>query len=534
MSRSSLYSALLSLLQESPELRAAGLILVTQEGSKAGQIAEYDFFHSEGDRRHIAPQISALRDALFTGIETLHENEAANRIRALPLNGPFSTTIGYLWYLPAPSFTTNGHPPYMLEITSIVLSHIESSKKSRFHEVFSKDIRSLDKNTIFQTVANTITKGLFADLVLVWQLNNNILTSINHPDFDVPVSGSTAGAALRNGTITIHDIATHPPDKLFYKNFFKEHGLNAAFFFPIRNLSDKAQPKDLGVCGVFYKRPYGTTDVDKELCQYAIGYYEPLWELTVTNRAQQAMISTLADYRVFLQDAIRCLVDFHDITNIQFGLASSISNAMAFSHNNANAASALQESSREVSKLKKLIDRHSKAMKVARTYAELLINDEIVPIELVNVADLIHEEVDRLEDIAAAARATLQVHCKLRRNVHRIRRTDLERCVRNLVSNAIRSVQDRSTGKGEIVVTAYQRSEKEIALKVRDNGPGIEPGKEELIFEPLYTTQAEKGGKGLGLTIVRTVAKKYGRSVRVSSIWGRYAEFEVSIDTYTS
>ena len=51
-------------------------------------------------------------------------------------------------------------------------------------------------------------------------------------------------------------------------------------------------------------------------------------------------------------------------------------------------------------------------------------------------------------------------------------------------------------------------------IEVSDEGGGVAPGQEELIFERFRKLKAESPGSGLGLAIVRHVARSHGGDVR--------------------
>jgi two-component system, OmpR family, sensor histidine kinase MprB len=82
----------------------------------------------------------------------------------------------------------------------------------------------------------------------------------------------------------------------------------------------------------------------------------------------------------------------------------------------------------------------------------------------------------------------------------------LERAVSNLVDNAAKF--DRSGAPIEIEVCAG-------AVTVLDRGPGIPPGDDEQVFNRFYRAESARSlpGSGLGLSIVREVAERYGGSV---------------------
>jgi signal transduction histidine kinase/DNA-binding response OmpR family regulator len=112
----------------------------------------------------------------------------------------------------------------------------------------------------------------------------------------------------------------------------------------------------------------------------------------------------------------------------------------------------------------------------------------------------------------------------------------LRQVVMNLVANAI-----KFTRAGEVVVRVGldERSEGEARLHftVRDTGMGIEPEKQQLIFEAF--TQAERymtrqhGGAGLGLAISAQLVRLWGGSIWVESVPGSGSTFHVTISCGT-
>ena len=66
-----------------------------------------------------------------------------------------------------------------------------------------------------------------------------------------------------------------------------------------------------------------------------------------------------------------------------------------------------------------------------------------------------------------------------------------------------------------------------LRLDVRDSGPGLEPGEEKTVFESFRRGSAAGGkpGTGLGLNIVRTIARRMGGDVRVRSCPGQGCTF---------
>ena len=109
-------------------------------------------------------------------------------------------------------------------------------------------------------------------------------------------------------------------------------------------------------------------------------------------------------------------------------------------------------------------------------------------------------------------------------------RTDLallRRVLRNFLSNAI-----RYTTSGGILLGA-RRTQTGLRIEVWDTGCGIPPDKTEEIFEEFRRLEPHQGGvergAGLGLAIVRTIAKLLDHEVKVRSWPGHGSVFSIDV-----
>jgi signal transduction histidine kinase len=83
----------------------------------------------------------------------------------------------------------------------------------------------------------------------------------------------------------------------------------------------------------------------------------------------------------------------------------------------------------------------------------------------------------------------------------------LRRLIRNLVENA-----RRYAGDGAIDISVVREGDRAV-LDVRDHGPGVPASERERIFEPFYrlaSTRESGRGSGLGLALVREIARRHG------------------------
>src|SRR4030095_5261196 len=107
----------------------------------------------------------------------------------------------------------------------------------------------------------------------------------------------------------------------------------------------------------------------------------------------------------------------------------------------------------------------------------------------------------------------------------------LESVIVNLAINA----RDAITGKGNVKISIQriQLSPSEaskrglgkggdyVVASVEDNGSGIPEDTIGRVFEPFFSTKRERGGTGLGLSMVRWFAEQSGGTVELRSVVGQ-------------
>lgn len=108
--------------------------------------------------------------------------------------------------------------------------------------------------------------------------------------------------------------------------------------------------------------------------------------------------------------------------------------------------------------------------------------------------------------------------------------TLLASAVRNLISNAL-----EFTKVGQPVRVSASSSDGHCSVVVEDGGPGIPPSERERVFDPFYRGgEARSGheGFGLGLPILRRVARAHGGEAEVSASSLGGARFELRIPAW--
>jgi len=149
----------------------------------------------------------------------------------------------------------------------------------------------------------------------------------------------------------------------------------------------------------------------------------------------------------------------------------------------------------------------------------------------VNLSDLVRDverelrepALERVSDLEVAAEDEVLVagHSTL-----------LASAIRNLLSNAL-----KFTSAGQPVSVRVFNGTGRGTVVVEDAGPGIAEGDRERVFDPFYRSaeaRAAHDGFGLGLPILRRVARAHGGDVLVSSSSLGGARFELFLPSWVS
>ncbi len=107
----------------------------------------------------------------------------------------------------------------------------------------------------------------------------------------------------------------------------------------------------------------------------------------------------------------------------------------------------------------------------------------------------------------------------------------LRRAVVNLVENAVQAAEAAEREAPRVTVRV-EAGDRDLAIRVRDNGSGIDEALVARIFEPLFSTK--NFGVGLGLAIVRQIATQHGGRVTVESTPGEGSIFILCIPKKTA
>lgn len=101
---------------------------------------------------------------------------------------------------------------------------------------------------------------------------------------------------------------------------------------------------------------------------------------------------------------------------------------------------------------------------------------------------------------------------------------ELQQVFLNLLTNAVDAI-----GKDGNILLTSRRVNSEIAISIKDNGPGIPKEHQSRVFEPFFTTKQSGKGTGLGLSVTYTLVRNMGGTIALDSEEGKGTTFTVNL-----
>lgn len=128
--------------------------------------------------------------------------------------------------------------------------------------------------------------------------------------------------------------------------------------------------------------------------------------------------------------------------------------------------------------------------------------------------DIVHETVETLAPEAEGLEVELKLD--LDESIHEIHADAalVKIALLNILRNALQAIPKENIRRGRVVVRTRNLGST-AQVVVEDNGEGVPPELNELIFEPFFSTKPS--GSGLGLAIASQVLKEHGGRIRCES-----------------
>lgn len=91
---------------------------------------------------------------------------------------------------------------------------------------------------------------------------------------------------------------------------------------------------------------------------------------------------------------------------------------------------------------------------------------------------------------------------------------EIHQCLFYVIQNAIDAVESNGIVR---VCSSYNENDKQIIIKIIDNGKGMSPEELRSVMNPFFTTKPVGSGTGLGLTITEKIIVSHNGSINISS-----------------
>lgn len=109
----------------------------------------------------------------------------------------------------------------------------------------------------------------------------------------------------------------------------------------------------------------------------------------------------------------------------------------------------------------------------------------------------------------------------------------------NLILNSIDAIVEKNATERKIdiniILEDRQRGPgKNLVIRMRDTGIGIEQENFELVFEPFFTTKEPGKGTGLGLAVANRIIRSFNGTIDVAGEEGEGAEFVLTFPAYVT
>jgi signal transduction histidine kinase len=178
--------------------------------------------------------------------------------------------------------------------------------------------------------------------------------------------------------------------------------------------------------------------------------------------------------------------------------------------------------------MKKGSEEHSQELKKIALeqvgYMEIILEDLLnyarppaLKLEWLDLTNVLNETTNMLQGVIQEHQATLHTNIQQGLPTLYADSAKLRLILSNIISNSIQAASE-SGKQPEVTLSAMSRLGDKIPsiqIEISDNGPGIDSGKVEQLFEPFYTSRAK--GTGLGLAIVKGFVEQHHGQISLGS-----------------
>jgi len=152
----------------------------------------------------------------------------------------------------------------------------------------------------------------------------------------------------------------------------------------------------------------------------------------------------------------------------------------------------------------KLTDDINEMEKMLNEYLQFTSSSYLEKNEQFNLSELINKIIEKYNNKNISKKISERIYINGRKNL-------IQRCINNLIDNAIKY--------GDKINIELNVNNKNLFIKIEDNGPGIPEKEYDNVFKPFYKIdkgRAEsKSSVGLGLSIASDIIRSHGGNIKL-------------------
>jgi len=152
----------------------------------------------------------------------------------------------------------------------------------------------------------------------------------------------------------------------------------------------------------------------------------------------------------------------------------------------------------------KLSEDINEMEKMLNEYLQFTSSSYLEKNEQFNLSELIHKIIEKYDNEHISKRIPERIYINGRKNL-------IQRCINNLIDNAIKY--------GDKINIELNVNNKNLFIKIEDNGPGIPEREYDNVFKPFYKIDKgradSKSSVGLGLSIASDIIRSHGGNIKL-------------------
>ena len=142
----------------------------------------------------------------------------------------------------------------------------------------------------------------------------------------------------------------------------------------------------------------------------------------------------------------------------------------------------------------------------------------------VDAGDLIQDAIGLCQHAIKQESIALKLQLEKKSARLCVDRIQIEQVILNLIKNGIDALTALPKGiPRQLSIQCLTLPDRQLEIRIKDNGPGIETAEQIRILTPFYTTKAE--GMGMGLSICRSIIEAHDGVLRFNSLPGKGSTF---------